>query len=90
MSGKSEPREKTPVFFTSKGCTSSSKSSESSILRKKLQAEKLALELKIAEQKCEEEIKLFRAEAERRAVVLELRKKAEAGGFCLQQRGYHR
>ena len=72
MSGKSEPR----VLFTSKGSTSSSKSSKSSILRKKLQAEKLALELKIAEQKCEEEIKLFRAEAERRAVVLELRKKA--------------
>ena len=77
MSGKSEPREQTPVLFTSKGSTSSSKSSKSSILRKKLQAEKLALELKIAEQKCQEEIKLFRAEAERRAVVLELRKKAE-------------
>ena len=77
MSGKSKPREQTPVLFTSKGSTSSSKSSKSSILRKKLQAEKLALELKIAEQKCEEESKLFRAEAERRAVVLELRKKAE-------------
>ena len=77
MSGKSEPREQRPVLFTSKGSTSSSKSSKSSILRKKLQAEKLALELKIAEQKCEEEIKLFRAESERRAVVLELRKKAE-------------
>ena len=64
-------------MFTSKGSTSSSKSSKSSILRKKLQAEKLALELKIAEKKCEEEIKLFRAEAERRVVVLELRKKAE-------------
>ena len=77
MSGKSEPREQTPVLFTSKGSTSSSKSSKSSILRKKLQAEKLALELKIAEQKCQEEIKLVRAEAERRALVLELRKKAE-------------
>ena len=77
MSGKSEPREQTPVLFTSKGSTNSSKSSKISFLRKKLQAEKLALELKIAEQKCDEEIKLFRAEAERRQVVLELRKKAE-------------
>ena len=74
MSGKSEPREQTPVLLTSKGSTNSSKSSKNC---KKLQAEKLALELKIAEQKCKEEIKLFRAEAERRAVVLELRKKAE-------------
>ena len=72
MSGKSEPREQTPVLFTSEGSTSSSKSSKSSILRKKLEAEMQALELKIAEQKCQEEIKLFRAEAERRAVVLEL------------------
>ena len=77
MSGKSESRQETPVLFTSKGSTSSSKSSKSSILRKKLHAEKLALELKIAEQKCQEEIKLFRAEAERRTVVLELRKKAD-------------
>ena len=78
MSGKSEPREQTPVLFTSKGSTSSSKSSKSSILRKKLEAEKLSLELKIAEQNCQEEIKLFRAEAERRAVVFrQLRKKAE-------------
>ena len=77
MSGKIEPREQTPVLFTSKGSTSSSKSSKSSILRKKLEAEKLSLELKIAEQNCQEEIKLFRAEAERRAIVLELRKKAE-------------
>ena len=35
---------------------STSKSSNSSILRKTLQAGKLALELKIAQQKCEEEI----------------------------------
>ena len=55
----------------------SSKSSKSLISRKKLQAEKLALELKIAEEICEEEIKLIRAEAERRATVLALRKKAE-------------
>ena len=77
MSGKSEPREQRPVLFTSKGSTSSSKSSKSSILRKKLQAEKVALERKIAEQKCEEEIKLFRTETERRVVVLELKEKAE-------------
>ena len=76
MSGNSELREQTPVLFTSEESTSSSKSSKSSILRKKLQAEKLALELKIAEKKCEEEIKLIRAEAEQCAVVLKLRKKA--------------
>ena len=43
---------------------------------KKLQAEKPALELKIAEDNCEEEIKL-RVEAERRATELALRKRAE-------------
>ena len=40
-----------------------SKASKTSILRKKPQAEKLALELKIAEQKCEEKlVRLLRAE----------------------------
>ena len=46
-------------------------------MRKKLQAEKLALELKIAERECEDEIKLLRAEAQQRAKLLELKKKAE-------------
>ena len=46
-------------------------------MRKKLQAEKLALELKIAEERCEEEIKLYRVEAERRATVLALRMRIE-------------
>ena len=57
--------------------TSTSKGSKSSILRKKLQAEKLALELKIAKQKCEEEIRLLRSEAEGRAKLLELKRRAE-------------
>ena len=70
MSGKSSENKDQYCCTES---ASSSKSSKSSILRKKLQDEKLALELKIAELKCEEEIKLFRAEAERRAVVLELK-----------------
>ena len=74
MRGKSEPREQTPVLFTSKVHPSQVKVQFSG---RNYKPKKLALELKIAEQKCQEEIKLFRAEAERRAVVLELRKKAE-------------
>ena len=70
-------RDRTLPPFTSNESTTSSKSSKSSILRKKLQAEKLALELKIAERECEDEIKLLRAEAQQRAKLLELKKKAE-------------
>ena len=43
-----------------------SKASKSSILRKKLQAEKLTLKLKVGVQKCEEEISLLRAKAKQR------------------------
>ena len=64
-------------LFPSSESTSTSKASKSSILRKKLQAEKLALELKIAKQKCKEEIRLLRSEAERRAKLLELKRRAE-------------
>ena len=52
-------------------------SSKSSILKTKLQAEKLALELKIAEQQCEDEIRLIRAEALQRKKLLEIRRRAE-------------
>ena len=52
-------------------------SSRSSILKKKLQAEKLALELKIAKQQCKEEIQLMCAEALQRKKPLEMKKKAE-------------
>ena len=54
-----------------------SKASKTSILRKKLQAEKLALKLKIAAQKCEEEISLLHAKAKQRAKLLELGRRAE-------------
>ena len=66
--------DKTPKLFFSDDSTVSSKSS---ILKKKLQAEKLALELKIAEQQCEDEIRLIRAEALQRKKLLEIRKRAE-------------
>lgn len=59
MTGKSEAREQTPVLSMSKESTSSSRSSKSIILRKQLQAEKLALQLKIAKEKCEEEFNSF-------------------------------
>ena len=64
-------------LFPSSESSSTSKARKSSILRKKLPAEKLALELKIARQKCEEEIRLLRSEAERRAKLLELKRRAE-------------
>ena len=54
----------------------STTSSTRSVLRKKLQAEKLALELKIAEQSFAIEIECLRAE-QQRAKLLELQKKAE-------------
>ena len=66
--------DKTPKLFSSDDSTVSS---ESSIVKKKLQAEKLALELKIAEQQCEDEIRLIRVEALQRKKLLEIKKKAE-------------
>ena len=62
-------------LFPSSESTSMSKASKSSILRKKLQAEKLALKLKIAVQKCEEQISLLRAKAKQRAKLLELKRR---------------
>ena len=66
--------DKTPRLFSSNESTVSSKSS---ILKKKLQAEKLALELKIGEQQCGEQIPLMRTEALQRKKLLEIKKKAE-------------
>ena len=77
MSVSNGKTDQTLKLFPSSKSTSMSKASKSSILRKKLLAEKLALELKIAEQKCEEEIRLLRAEAERRAELLQLKRRAE-------------
>ena len=56
MSVSNEQRDQTLKLFPSSESNSPSKANKSSILRKKLQAEKPALEIKIAEQKCEEEI----------------------------------
>ena len=66
--------DKTSRLYSSDESTVSSKSS---ILKKKLEAEKLALELKIAEQQCEAEIQVMRAEALQRKKLLEIKKKAE-------------
>ena len=52
-------------------------SSKSSTLKNILYTEKLALELKIAEEKCEEEIRLLCVEAERRAELLELKRRTK-------------
>ena len=70
MSDKGQGDE-TPRLYSSDESTVSSKSSN---LKKKLQAEKLALELKIAEQQCEEEIQLMGAEALQRKKLLEIKK----------------
>ena len=77
MSVSNWKRDQTLKLFPSSESTSMSKASKSSILRKKLQAEKLALKLKIAAQKCEEEISLLRAKAKQRAKLLELKRRAE-------------
>ena len=77
MSCEDERKGQTPLLFTSKESMASSKSSKNSILRNKLQAEKLVLEINIAEEKCEDKIKLIRAEAERRATFSALRKRAQ-------------
>ena len=77
MSVSNGKRDQTLKLFPSSESTRTSKASKSSFLRKKLQAEKLAPELKIAEQECEEEIRLLRVEAKRHAELLELEKTAE-------------
>ena len=56
MSVSNGQRDRTLKFFPSSESNSTSKASKTSILRKKPQVAKLALELKIAKQKCEEEI----------------------------------
>lgn len=70
-------RDETPRLFTSNESTSSSRSSKFFILRKKMEADKLALEVKLAEQKFADEIECLRAEQQQRAKILELKKKAE-------------
>ena len=77
MSVSNGKRDQTMKLFPSSESTSTSKASKSSILRKKLQAGKLALELKIAKEKCEQEIRLLCTEAERHAELLELKRRAE-------------
>ena len=74
MSASNRGEHKTPRLFTPSESTTSSKRS---VLRKKLQAEKLALELKTAELTFANEIECLRAEQEQRAKLLELQKKAE-------------
>ena len=74
MSALNKGENKTPRLFTPSESTTSSKRSVS---RKKLQAEKLALELKIAEETFANEIEFLRAEQQQRAKLLELQKKAE-------------
>ena len=73
-SASNRGEDQTPRLFTSNESTASSKRS---MLRKKLQAEKLALELKIAEQTFANEIECLRAEQQQLAKLLELQKKAE-------------
>ena len=77
MSVSNGKRGQTLKLFPSSESTRTSKASKSSFLRKKHQAEKLALELQIAEQKCEEETRLLRVEAKRHAELLELEWTAE-------------
>ena len=74
MSASNREEGETPPLFTPSESTTSSKRS---VLRKKLQAEKLALELKIAEQTFANEIECLRAVQQKRARLLELQKKAE-------------
>jgi len=70
MSPSNRGEDETPPLFTPSESTTSSKLS---LLRKKLRAEKLALELKVAEQTFE----CLRAEHQQRAKLLELEEKAE-------------
>ena len=74
MNASNKGENKTPRLFSPSESTNSSKRS---VLRKKLQAEKLALELKIAEETFANEIEFLRAEQQQRAKLLELQKKAE-------------
>ena len=74
MSAPNRGDDETPRLFTPSESTTSSKRS---VLRKKLRAEKLALELKIAEQTFANEIECLRAEQQQRAKLLEIQKKAE-------------
>ena len=74
MSASNREEGETPRLFTPSESTTSSKRS---VLRKKLRAEKLALELKIAEQTFANEIECLRAEQQKRAKLLELQMKAE-------------
>ena len=74
----SNREDETPRLFTPSESTTSSKRS---VLRKKLRVEKLALELRVAEQTFANEIECLRAEQQQRAKLLELQKKAEESRF---------
>ena len=74
QSGSNKRREETPRLFTSGESVASSRAS---ILQKKFQADKLALEVEIAEQQIANEIEYKRAEQQLRGKLLELKKKAE-------------
>ena len=74
MSTLNREEGETPWLFTPSESTTSSKRS---VLRTKLRAEKLALELKIAEQTFANEIECPRAEQQKRAKLLELQMKTE-------------
>ena len=74
MSASNRGEDKTPQLFTPSESTTSSKRS---VLRKKSQAKKLALEQKMADQTFANEIECLRAEQLQRAKRLELQKKAE-------------
>ena len=69
MSASNREEGETPRLFMPSESTTSSKRS---VLRKKLRAEKLALELKIAEQTFANEIECLVAEQQKRAKLLEL------------------
>ena len=74
MSASNREEGETPRLFAPSESTTSSKHS---VLRKKLWAEKLALELKIAEQTYANKIECLRAEQQKHAKLLELQMKAE-------------
>ena len=74
MSASNRGEDKTPQLFSPSVSTTSSKRS---VLRKKSQAEKLALEQKMADQTFANEVESLRAEQLQRAKRLELQKKAE-------------
>ena len=72
ISASNREEGETPRLFTPSESTTSSKRS---VLRKKLRAEKLALELKMAQQTFANEIECLRAEQQKRAKLLDFKRK---------------